>query len=289
MVQLRLFHSHSSIFLSLGFSLKWCFSIVLWFFLFQIRLGQIFQCGLFAVLPGHCSGGCAVRARGGSPTAQSTCWTPGHHLPSGTLQLSTAVLTEGSILQVQLCLRWNMPDISVSVQHSRFVGPMTVQNRRGERSGRAANSELSWKNTQVGKMLRLNRSKLWSKGGRVLICCFFFWCPSACWILISGLFRHTLNGLVWFQGSLCFGQEVALVTSTTIPGTLWYYKWSSLNYLIGITHTTPSPLTELILNYFFEYSFFLMGTPLFSFQGNWNWISCEQGDWKSRESHLQGL
>lgn len=36
-----------------------------------------------------------------------------------------------------------MPDISVSVQHSCFVGPVTVQNRREERSGRAVNSELS--------------------------------------------------------------------------------------------------------------------------------------------------
>lgn len=196
------------------------------------------------------------------PRHKAPFWTPGCHLLSVTLQLpvtvewqSVYVLTEGSIFQVQLCLRWNVPDISVSVQHSCFVGPVTVQNRREERSGRAVNSELSWKNTQVSKMLCLNRSKLWSKGGRVFICCFFLWCLSAYWIPISRLFRGTSNGLVWFQGSLCFEQEVAFVIVTTIPVTLWYYKWSSLKYLRGIIHTTTPPSTELIPNYCFEYSF----------------------------------
>lgn len=49
-----------------------------------------------------------------------------------TLQLATALLTKGSTFQVQLCLRWNVPDISVSVQQPHFGHPMTVQ--RGERS-----------------------------------------------------------------------------------------------------------------------------------------------------------
>lgn len=50
-------------------------------------------------------------------------------------------LDKGSTFPVQLCLRWNVPDISVSVQHSCFVGSMSVRNRRDEQSGRAVNSE----------------------------------------------------------------------------------------------------------------------------------------------------
>lgn len=77
------------------------------------------------------------------PWHRALFWTPGCHLLSVVLQLSTAVLTKGSTFQVQLWLRWNVPDISVSVQHSHFVHPVTAQSRREECSGRAVNSELS--------------------------------------------------------------------------------------------------------------------------------------------------
>lgn len=59
-------------------------------------------------------------------------------------------LDKGSMFPMQLCLRWNVPDIPVSVQHSCFVGSMSVRNRREEQSGRAVNSK-----SEAGRTHRL--------------------------------------------------------------------------------------------------------------------------------------
>lgn len=60
------------LYFSNSFTLKLYFSIVLWFFLSQIRLCQIIQHGLFVVLPQYCSGKFVFHAKERTNAVKST-------------------------------------------------------------------------------------------------------------------------------------------------------------------------------------------------------------------------